>query len=284
MRLAGLDVIATAMKSRHLLWINSHLSPAHFAAYGLALSLLVSACAKKPFPPPSQPTDISTMPRTQLPYEIFGIRYYPIPSARGFIQDGIASWYGDKFHGRRTSNGEIYDMYAMTAAHKTLPIGTHVKVTNRNNGASVILRINDRGPFVASRIIDLSYTAARKLSMLEPGTIPVRVEAVQVARKTQVAGSRAWQPESVPDFRAGNFSIQLGAFQQVSNARKLQAVMQQRYGKVFLKPPSPDKGGPYYRIRVGLYSDLDKARQEAELLKQNGYPGAFVVAGDDVTS
>jgi rare lipoprotein A len=112
------------------------------------------------------------------PYSSRGVRYVPIASSAGFREEGIASWYGADFHGRTTANGECYDMYAMTAAHPTLPLPTMVKVTNLENGRTVVLRVNDRGPFVKGRVIDLSFAAARKLAMSKQGVAPVRVEAI----------------------------------------------------------------------------------------------------------
>ena len=102
-------------------------------------------------------------------YVVFGQRYHTLPTAKGYVEQGIASWYGTKFHGRRTSSGETYDMYAMTAAHKTLPLPTYARVTNKKNGRSIIVRINDRGPFHENRIIDLSYAAATKLGIVTTG-------------------------------------------------------------------------------------------------------------------
>ncbi|RMH16713.1 MAG: septal ring lytic transglycosylase RlpA family protein [Gemmatimonadetes bacterium] len=113
-------------------------------------------------------------------YEVFGKTYHTLRDARGFVQEGMASWYGQEFHGRRTSSGEPYDMFAMTAAHRELPLPTYVRVTNLENGRSVVVRVNDRGPFhdTESRIIDLSYAAAYKLRIIGPGTARVRVEAI----------------------------------------------------------------------------------------------------------
>lgn len=117
-------------------------------------------------------------PANMRPYSVFGKRYVPITSEKPFRQKGIASWYGRKFHGNKTANGEIYDMYAMTAAHPTLPLPSYARVTHARTGKSVVVRINDRGPFHASRIIDLSYVAAAKLDLIKPGSGPVIVEAI----------------------------------------------------------------------------------------------------------
>ena len=178
---------------------------------GIILALLAVSCAKK-VPPPATVLPSSGL-RTQKPYQIKGIWYYPLPSAEGYVEEGLASWYGAEFHGKKTSCGEPYDMYAMTAAHKTLPLGTHVKVSNLRNGRSVILRVNDRGPFVSGRIIDLSCRAAQELGSATPGLAPVRVEAVQVASEEHIAGSTYWKVDPVPSFRYGLFTVQIGSFE-----------------------------------------------------------------------
>ena len=139
------------------------------------------------------------MPR---PYKIQGKWYHPIPDARGFTQTGIASWYGKDFHGKKTANGEIYNMHAMTAAHKTLPLGTWVRVYNLTNGKSCDVRVNDRGPFVRGRIIDLSYSAAKEIGLVGPGTAKVRIKAM-----APPAGA-AQGDRNI--YYKGNFTIQLG--------------------------------------------------------------------------
>jgi rare lipoprotein A len=122
------------------------------------------------------------------PYEVFGKRYVPLASAQGFTQRGVASWYGKKFHGQKTSSGETYDMYKMTAAHPTLPIPSYVRVTHAGNGRSVVVRVNDRGPFHAGRIIDLSYVAAYKLGYIGAGSAQVTVEAIVPGQPSRRAG------------------------------------------------------------------------------------------------
>ncbi len=173
---------------------------------------------------------------------------------RGDVQTGVASWYGPDFHGKSTSNKEIYDMYDMTAAHQTLPFGTFVMVTNLDNGKAVIVRINDRGPFVGDRIIDLSYAAARLLDMVGPGTIPVRLEILD---GVSPAGPRA------------GFSVQVGSFSSKENADALQAKLEPKYGRVevaLFKTPSQ----AYYRVRIRR-GDRDAAMRAAQLLSQEGY-------------
>ncbi len=211
----------------------------------------------------------------QKPYEVDGQRYHPLRDHQGFSQEGIASWYGKKFHGRLTSNGETYDMYAMTAAHKTLPLGVEVKVVNQRNGKSTIVRINDRGPFVAGRIIDLSYSAAKKLDVVEQGTAPVTIVALGYPHRE---GSKTTY--SVPqNYDAGSFAVQVGAFSQAANARRLAQQLKQRFGRADVHFNDAN-GRALYRVRVGDYNSLSKAEATKGSLMNNGFPGAFVVAFD----
>ena len=240
----------------------------------LVLVILLAGCAKKAPPPaPVPPSGL----RTQKPYEIKGVWYYPLPSAEGYVEEGLASWYGPEFHGKPTSCGEPYDMYAMTAAHKTLPMGTNVKVTNLRNGRSVILRVNDRGPFVSGRIIDLSCRAAQELGSANPGLAPVRVEAVQVASEQHIAGNTYWKVDPVPSFRYGLFAIQIGSFRDQNNASRLKERMQKGYEAIQIVPFS-DRDGYHYRVQVGSYQDILIAQEEMKRLRNNGFTDAFVVA------
>ena len=163
---------------------------------------------------PAQPSTGSSKRGTK-PYTIRGQTYHPLESAAGFSEEGIASWYGKDFHGKTTANGERYNMYGMTAAHKLLPFGTEVRVTNKNNGKSIVVRINDRGPFVANRVIDLTKTGAESIGMIGPGTAPVRLEALGA-----VAGMRK---DGNMD---GKFYVQVGAFRSKDNATRLTAQLQ----------------------------------------------------------
>jgi rare lipoprotein A (peptidoglycan hydrolase) len=140
--------------------------------------LLVCSSACAPGPPPARSLPEKRWVPGARPYEVNGIRYYPLPSAQGFVEHGKASWYGKEFHGRPTASGSAYNMYGKSAAHKTLPLDTWVRVVNLDNNKSVIVPINDRGPFVKGRVIDLSYGAASELDMIGPGVVEVRVEAL----------------------------------------------------------------------------------------------------------
>src|SRR4030042_1102043 len=147
------------------------------------VSILVFGACARHVPPPPSPPRILALPDTERtritkPYVVNGVRYYPLPHAYGFVEYGKASWYGKEFHGRPTSSGEIYNMYGRTAAHKLLPLDTVVKVTNLTNQKTIVLPVNDRGPFVKGRVIDLSYGAARDLEMVGPGVVEGKVEAL----------------------------------------------------------------------------------------------------------
>src|SRR5512140_2069835 len=155
----------------------------------------------------------------------------------GAVELGTASWYGPGFHGNRTSSGEIYDQYELTAAHQTLPLGTRVAVTNLLNGKEVEVRINDRGPFVKGRAIDLSYAAARSLDAIGPGTIPVRIE---------VLGAGGMQLAAVA------YSVQVGAFADRGNAVRLQRELARRFDSVYVAPLD-GSSGRYYRVRLGRF-------------------------------
>ena len=186
-------------------------------------------------------------------YVVNGVRYYVLQDATGYVEKGIASWYGEQFHGRRTSSGETYDMYAMTAAHKTLPLPTFVQVTNLKNGKRVVLRVNDRGPFHGNRIIDLSYTAAAKLDILASGTglVELRVRAADSDVARPVA-------TPVPDATGSDtFYIQIGAFSSRANAEKLR----DRLGApgeflVSISEALVD-GRILYRVRIGPIDDIE---------------------------
>ncbi|MFQ5830996.1 MAG: septal ring lytic transglycosylase RlpA family protein, partial [Candidatus Methylomirabilia bacterium] len=161
----------------------------------------------------------------------------PVPPVVGAVETGKASWYGHPYHGRRTSSGEVYDMHQLTAAHQTLPLGTTVLVTNLNNGRSVTVRINDRGPFVDGRIIDLSYAAARLLYVVGPGVVPARVRVVSLPGQARARGS-------------GAYAIQLGSFSDRANAEALRARLALSTGHVTVSPHNVG-GVTYYRVRVG---------------------------------
>ncbi len=196
-------------------------------------------------------------------YTINGKTYQPLLSAHGFTEDGIASWYGKDFHGKLTANGENYDMYGMTAAHKLLPFNTQVRVTNKNNGRSVIVRINDRGPFVANRVIDLTNTAADGIGMLGPGTAPVLLETVGEVPGMTASGELS-----------GSFFVQVGAFGTKSNADNLVKRMK---GQGIDARAVYSDALTFWRVQAGPYSSVKKAEQ-AVIDLSSQFPRGFVVA------
>jgi peptidoglycan lytic transglycosylase len=237
----------------------------------LGCAVLFASCATRR--PPAAEYSRSYTKAYQRPYTVNGRRYEPLASHRGFVQTGIASWYGKDFHGKKTSNGETYDMNAMTAAHKTLPLGVFVKVRNTDNGHEAIVRINDRGPFVKGRVIDLSYAAAKKLGVDVVGTAPVRIEALGY----RVNGGENYK---VPDtYDAGSYSIQIGSFRDYHNANRLSYEMKKRYGfsEVHLTNVNGDN---FYRVYAGKYRSLHDAENAEQEFSDHGYPGSFSVSLD----
>ena len=247
------------------------------------LALAGAGCAgRKPIagrqPPPAQPTstppgteesakrstdvpETPSNPRTATPKRD---RPPAIPAPAGYTEEGNASWYGEPFHGRRASNGEIYDMYKLTAAHRTLPFETMVRVTNLSNGKSTTVRITDRGPFVDNRIIDLSLAAAREIELVGPGVAPVRLEVLGDV-----------------DLTAGFFTVQVGAFRDRGNAERLRERLTASYSPIFIQQyDSPD--GLLYRVRVGKIAGEDAARQFSEQLRGREGFSPFVVRLDDL--
>jgi rare lipoprotein A len=231
-----------------------------------ALFCSVIGCVTHELPAPQQP---SGYPK---PYKVFGKWYQPLPDSKGFRQRGIASWYGEDFHGKKTSSGEIYNMYALTAAHKTLPLGTYVRVHNLENNRQVELRINDRGPFVRGRIIDLSYMAAKEMGIVGSGTARVEVIALATPAVTD-GGTPRYEPV---DLYSGNFSFQVGAFVNRENAERLAAKLGQKYKNAHVTVY--DRGDQiFYRVRVGSFSNLGQAAAQEEILIRDGYQDVFIV-------
>lgn len=211
----------------------------------------------------------------QKPYEVDGQRYQPLRDHQGFQQRGVASWYGRKFHGRKTSNGEVYDMYGMSAAHKTLPMGVRVKVTHLENGRHIVVRINDRGPFVAGRIIDLSYGAAKQLGIVDTGTAQVQIQALGYR---QTDKSRA-TVRPAGNYDSGSFAVQIGAFSTSESAYQLAAKMRSHYGKAVVSTVITS-GRQIYRVRVGDFNSLDQAEKAVQNFVSGGFPGSYVIAFD----
>jgi len=187
----------------------------------------------------------------------------PIQREVGYQEEGIASWYGGEFNGRRTANGEIYDMHGLSAAHRTLPLGTIVKVTSMQNGRSVQLKVNDRGPFVSGRVLDLSYGAASQLGIIGPGTARVRIEVVRLAGSATPAA----------------YTVQVGAFVLQENAVRLKDRLAARYQPIKIQRFETGSQ-PLYRVRVGRYSTQGMAERVAREVASNTALETFVTRQD----
>ncbi len=260
----------------------------------LAAALALAGCASSPvwdeeeaWPeadgPPARPVDVSRVPdavprheprsRYGNPdsYVVDGRRYHVLPTARGYVARGIASWYGRKFHGRRTASGEPYDMYRMTAAHRTLPLPTYVRVTNLENGRSVVVRVNDRGPFHPNRIIDLSYAAAARLGMIERGTALVEVRAL-------TPGAPGAEPaRHVALEGRPRIYVQAGAFADRRNAERLRRRLLRAGLRRIALMRHDHLALPLYRVRIGPLASVEAADRISARLWDLGIPDAHVV-------
>jgi len=213
-------------------------------------------------PPPNLASIPDAVPKRETPnryanrpYTVFGASYVPLAAAQGYKERGIASWYGKKFHGQKTSSGELYDMYAMTGAHKTLPIPSYARVTNLANGKSVVVRINDRGPFHSDRIIDLSYAAAYKLGYASAGSARVEVEAVS-AEEVSVK----------PAEPVKGIYLQIGAFGSRDNAEDMRSKVAAQLAWL-TDAVQVISIGNLWRLHVGPYSSSDAARAIGERIE-----------------
>ncbi|MGF1907976.1 septal ring lytic transglycosylase RlpA family protein [Vibrio kasasachensis] len=195
-------------------------------------------------------------------YTVRGQRYQIVKNVEGFKQQGQASWYGKKFHGHQTSNGEVYDMYSMTAAHKELPLPSYVKVTNKDNGKSTIVRVNDRGPFHSGRIIDLSFAAATKLDVIKTGTANVAIEVITVKRPTEKVKIQA-----LPQYQ-----IQVASSQHQDRVETLA----QDLGHKLSVASSVNSNKEIYRVILGPFDDYALTQKTLEQVKLLGYSSAFI--------
>ncbi|MEX2353853.1 MAG: septal ring lytic transglycosylase RlpA family protein, partial [Gammaproteobacteria bacterium] len=200
-------------------------------------------------------------------YVVNGKTYYTMESGRNFVERGIASWYGEKFHGRRTSSGETYDMYAMTAAHKSLPLPTYVEVTNLHNGKRIIVKVNDRGPFHGNRVIDLSYTAAAKLDILGKGTGLVEVRSIDPAgyqARSETSGQdrsfvKVTTGTGSSGYNAPGFYIQVGAYSQLINAQLMRDKLNALGNNLLQISEAVVNGNRLFRVRIGPINDVSQA-------------------------
>ena len=243
-------------------------------------------------PPLSSPADLDRVPEAvpkleplhrfaNRPYTVLGRDYVPATTLRPYRERGTASWYGRKFHGQKTSIGDVYDMFAMTAAHPTLPLPSYARVTSAATGRSVVVRINDRGPFLHGRIIDLSYVAATRLDIAQRGSGEVIVESIvpgeagpsvarplppvaDAAATTPLAAQRPVVAEPAPPAEpSGGFVVQLGAFANFANAQTFLAHVQNQTASAQVEPRVRQVQG-LWRVYVGPYAERDEARRAAE--------------------
>ena len=266
----------------------------------LLLFVSLASCGSnrsKDGPPQSGSSSIPDLPGDAVPrpeprskhgngpvYEVFGKSYTVLDSSAGYKERGVASWYGNKFHGRLTSNQEVYDMHAMTAAHKSLPLPSYVRVRNLRNNKSVIVRVNDRGPFVDNRIIDLSYSAARKIDMIKDGTSLVEVEAIsfdkpagnRVVRQTTAQPARRPPPATEPTISNQVF-VQVGAFGSRENAqRRLWSLRSGGIGNSLVIEDTSNSQ-TLYRVRVGPIKSVLQYDLLVEELENLGIKGPYLV-------
>ena len=223
-------------------------------------------------PPDSSPDPASVanaVPRAEplsrignAPYTVFDVRYVPMSSVRvGYSETGEASWYGRKFHGRTTSNGDEYDMFAMTAAHKTLPLPTYLEVRNLANGREVLVRVNDRGPFLGGRILDLSYMAAKKLGVVESGTAPVQIRVVATATGRENSSSKTNYSKAQPPV-----FLQAGSFRLRGNADRLKAQLVEG-GIPHIRIVTVEyRENSYYRVQAGPLTGANAVQRQRTII------------------
>lgn len=246
----------------------------------LFFSLILVSCVR---PPRELPPNLVQMPPTEIsrpvpgwlkPYTINGKTYYPLLTAEGYEEECIASWYGPGFHGRLAAGGEIYNMYAYTAAHKILPIGTYVLVKNLENGKELVVRINDRGPFVDDRCIDLSYASAKELGLVGKGLAKVKITVLSEGERI----NNQIVYKNIPNFRFNEFFLQVGAFKNYNNALRFKLELEKNYDKVDVEAYNHPVHGLLYRVQIYLAEDYDTATLLAKKLKKERFKEAFLVA------
>ena len=247
---------------------------------GFALALLAAGCASSP--PVTDDGGADRPARKGDPYQVNGEWYHPLASARGYQEVGKASWYGRKFHGRKTASGETYNMHLPTAAHRTLPLPTIARVTNLENGRTARVRINDRGPFVDTheRIIDLSYGAAKRLGIDQTGVARVRVVALKGPGKAGSPPGAGTTRDSGSGSRAGRrptLYLQVGAFRREGNAARLKERLRGMELERVVVTTADLSNGPIYRVRIGPLPGVARADRLAQRLRQAGFPTGHLV-------
>jgi rare lipoprotein A len=242
--------------------------------------IIAPAPVSTSLPPPivtkSPPAVSKKTDRKERPYSVNGKWYIPVASVNAFKEQGVCSWYGPDFHGKPTSSGEIYDQFAYTAAHRILPFNTQVRVKNPSNKKEIIVRINDRGPFLKDRILDLSYIGAKELGVIGPGTTLIELEALGILEDVEENGRKVTRLVQEVDFQKGNFSVQLGAFKDRQNALTLKDKLQNEYTKVEISE-TVRLGETLFRVRVAQFNELQEAVRLQKQLEGKGFSQALVV-------
>lgn len=267
----------------------------------IAILIALAGCGSSPSRPggyylddgpgANPPADLDSIPEpaarvepinkyTVRPYTVLGQRYTPFTQLGPYKARGIASWYGKRYHGQKTSSGEIYDMYGMTAAHTLLPLPSYARVTNVSNGKTVVVRVNDRGPFHQDRLIDLSYAAAHRLGIVERGSAMVEVEAIIPGQAAAPAGrEEIAEPAAVPvpvSAESGGIFVQLGAFSVAENADVFLRRMRMDLGWL-AESMSLHQTNGLYKVHAGPYASRDQAQRVAERVGQELGFKAFVM-------
>jgi rare lipoprotein A len=221
-------------------------------------------------------------------YVVFGKRYFVMHNANGFVQRGTASWYGPDFHGKRTSSGETYNMHAMTAAHKTLPLPTMLRVKNLDNGKVAIVKVNDRGPFAHDRILDLSYAAAKKLGVIGPGTAQVEITALKARDEKTAATEPRPTVRAIPLKTAsaetavgGEIFLQLGSFGSEINAINMRNQLNAQDETAIVISSIATDSGTFYRVRLGPLLDVSEAQSIQKRLLRKGYQNVRIVVDEN---
>jgi rare lipoprotein A len=257
---------------------------------------LLSACAQQgryrqhqDSPPSSTPKEVALTdaipkyepyaPANQRPYTIRGINYTPMTTGKGFSAEGEASWYGQKFHGHLTSNGEAYDMYGMSAAHKTLPLPSYARITNLQNGKQVVVRINDRGPFHRKRLVDLSYAAAMKLGILSTGVGQVKLDVIHIDKDGQLTVGKHQPIDSIDKITIRENESNNLLFIQVAALQDKQKILHIGHGltSLYQIPHHTPEDNGLYRLQLGPINNEDDAKALLLELQKNGYSGAYKV-------
>ena len=207
-----------------------------------------------------------TLAGNRSPYTVLGKTYHVMPTEDGYNERGIASWYGEKFHGHKTSNGEVFDMYKVSAAHKSLPIPSFLRVTNLDNNRSLVVRVNDRGPFHGDRIVDLSYAAALKLGYADRGTARVQLEAIipdgVVVDRAAGNNNNTLSQQTLRVASTGDKYIQVGAFADINSAREMSDKLRAMTNRpVFIRSLDSTNSGVLHRVRIGPVNDTSEIRR-----------------------